>query len=141
MEDMKAVVIDNGSALIRAGAGDSCRAVFPTTIGRPRAHASNQPCLKESYVGDLALSKSSSLDLCWPIRRGLVTNWCVLPLFPSLSSAQGMTWRRFGNTRFTRSCGWKPRERNVLLSEPPLNPRENNTNLVRNFRCTRPVPE
>eukprot|EP00455_Lapot_gusevi_P053977 TRINITY_DN8537_c0_g3_i1.p1 TRINITY_DN8537_c0_g3~~TRINITY_DN8537_c0_g3_i1.p1 ORF type:complete len:374 (+),score=61.23 TRINITY_DN8537_c0_g3_i1:58-1179(+) len=74
-EDQPVIVIDAGSRMCRAGfAGDEApRSVFPSCVGRHWSGAeSNQ---RETFVGDIAISKRGILKLTHPIERGVVTNW------------------------------------------------------------------
>ena len=69
-EEMQALVVDNGSSMIKAGfAGDDGpRAVFPSIVGLENS--------KDTYVGDEARGKMNRKDfsITYPIERGIVTN-------------------------------------------------------------------
>ena len=79
-EDVKTLVVDNGSDMCKAGfAGDDApRSVFPPIVGQrkwnPLMPYKGQ---KEVYVGDEAktLRDANHLEPKRPIERGIVTNW------------------------------------------------------------------
>ncbi|KAG0005202.1 Actin-1 [Entomortierella chlamydospora] len=112
-----ALVIDNGSGMIKAGFAndDAPRAILPSVVGRssPGVNA------KDTYVGDEAISKSTDLELKYPINRGIVQNW---------DDMQSLWYHTFYNELCVA-----PEEHSVLLSEPPLNPkasREKTTQIM-----------
>jgi actin len=71
----QAIVIDNGSGMIKAGFSESDTpiSVFQTVIGRPKEKDSNLE--KDYYVGEEILIKKEYLKLKYPLEHGIVTNW------------------------------------------------------------------
>jgi len=71
-EEINAVVIDNGSCMIKAGfAGeDRPRSVFSTVVGIPRVEQA-----KPYYVGEKAERISGLLSMKHPIERGIIKDW------------------------------------------------------------------
>jgi actin len=104
--EQQTIVIDNGSAMMKAGfAGeDAPRAVFPTIVGRPK---------KVEFIGDEALYKrdvSSIMDLNYPIRAGIVESWDDME----------KVWHH----TFYNELRCAPEEAHgVLLTEAPRNPK------------------
>ena len=80
-EDPKhAIIIDSGSACIKAGFSDDChpRAVIPTVVGRLRTNSIRNVCAstnRDDYIGNDAISKRGVLTLTSPIEHGIINNW------------------------------------------------------------------
>jgi len=127
--DIHAVVIDNGSGICKAGfAGeDSPSAVFPSLVGRrkyPGIMVGAEGL--DACVGGHADARRGVLALKYPIEHGFVTDWDDME----------KVWHH----AFHDMLCVAPKERPVLLTEAPLNPKANRERMTQTMFETFNVP-
>jgi actin, other eukaryote len=113
MDSSRIAVIDNGSGVCKAGfSGDHLpRSVFPSIIGRPRMPISVMTSTEGLYIGEEALNKKGILNLKYPIDHGIISNWEDMECI----------WKHI----FAIELRVPSEDSSVLLTEPPLNPKNN----------------
>lgn len=120
--DAPAVIFDNGSGLCKAGLSGEIgpRHVVNSVVGQHWFKAPSATANQKLYfVGQEALQRAGSLQLCWPVERGRVTCW----------DAAEKLWKHV----FEWELGVKASEHPVLMTESALNPweaREKMTELL-----------
>ncbi|XP_075720155.1 actin-related protein T3 [Rhinoderma darwinii] len=123
MDDFQpAVVIDNGSGLIKIGtSGDKePRFTYTNIIGRAKAKSvmigAGQ---RDFFVGEEAQSKRGILSIKYPVEHGVITSWEDMELI----------WKH----AYTHNLKINPSERPTLITEPPLNPLSNREKMAQVF--------
>ncbi|EIM19374.1 actin-related protein [Wallemia mellicola CBS 633.66] len=123
------VVIDNGSGTIKAGfAGEdhpSC--FFPSHVGRPKHARVMAGSLEgEQFIGRKAQELRGLLKIKYPMEHGIVTDW----------EDMEKIWSHI----YTDELKALSEEHPVLLTEAPLNPRQNRDIAAQIFFETFNVP-
>lgn len=113
---MKSIVLDCGTGLVKAGfSGDDAPiSVFPTVVGHPKHAPTSMLATKPTrqfYVGGEAQRNRGMLDLRSPVQHGIVTDWEEM--------------ERVWDHVFLEELKVSPEQQLVLLTEPPLNPKQN----------------
>eukprot|EP00741_Cyanophora_paradoxa_P024464 tig00022075_g23621.t1 len=122
MSAKRVVVVDIGTGFIKCGfAGENFpRAVFPCMVGRPVMRFEEKidgKQIKDINVGDECSDLRHALEISYPVENGIIRNW------------EDMLYV-FDYTFFDR-LRIRPEECKVLLTEAPMNPKENREKLVR----------
>jgi len=115
----KAIIIDNGSGMIKAGIGgeDKPRSVFPCVVGRPK-EASVIPGgeKKDLYIADEAQKYRGVLNMTYPVEHGIVKSW------------EDMT--KIWEHTIYNELRVDPKESTLMLTEAPMNPKANREKML-----------
>lgn len=116
-----AVVIDNGSGMIKAGiAGDDApRVYFPSVVGIPKYDKIHGADDKSFYIGQDAINKKGVLTLEYPLENGIVKNWDYM--------------EKIWHYTYYNELKTDPADQPVLLTEAPLNPKKNREQMIEIF--------
>jgi len=123
------VVIDNGSGVIKAGfAGESApKCVFSAIVGRPKHPKVMAGGLEgDAFVGPAAQEHRGMLAIRYPLEHGVVKHWDDMEKIWSYVYQDGLKTLA--------------EEHPALITEPPLNPRNNRVKLAEVFFETFNVP-
>ena len=127
-EERPNIIIDNGTGYCKAGFSgeEGPRAVFPACVGYSK-YEKNVGCYKKDFfIGADAEEKRGVLTLNYPIEHGVVNNWDDME-------------KIWGHV-FTNELRVAPEEHKVLLTEAPLNPKENKEKMAQIMFETFGVP-
>ncbi|RMD41009.1 hypothetical protein DV735_g4111, partial [Chaetothyriales sp. CBS 134920] len=108
------LVIDNGSGTIRAGysGSDLPQVYFPSYVGRPKHVRALAGALEGDYfIGPRAQQYRGLLKIKYALEHGVVTDWDDM--------------ERIWTYIYEQELKTLSEEHPVLLTEPPLNPRQN----------------
>jgi len=116
-----AIVCDNGTGFVKAGfAGANFpTSIFPSMVGRPILRYEEKienVEIKDIMVGDEASKLRTMLEVTYPLDNGIVRNW----------EDAIHVW----NYTFFEKLKINPKDTKILLTEPPMNPKENREKMV-----------
>merc|ERR1712023_283725 len=115
-EEKPAVVIDNGSGMMKAGCSgeDAPKVTFSSVVGYPKQKTALVGTDKDYYIGEEAQQKRGILILKYPLEHGIVQNWDDNELRMVVGD---------DNEADEDCCG-------VLLTEAPMNPKDNRERMT-----------
>ena len=112
------IIIDNGSGFCKAGfSGEKePKTIFSTRVGYPKTRGCSGFVKKECFIGKKAESIIRVLDIYYPIKKGIITNWDEMENI----------WKHiFGNELYV-----SPEEHSVFLTGVPFNSNQNREKLA-----------
>merc|ERR1719333_1294463 len=126
-EDEKpAIIMDNGTGMMKCGLSgtDAPTVTFASCVGYPKNKAMMTGGNKEYYVGEEAQQKRGILVLKFPLEHGVITNWDDMEKI----------WAHTFDNELRVVVGGESEDdedvASVLLTEAPMNPRENRERMT-----------
>lgn len=119
MSEEKHIIIDNGTGYIKAGLSgdDQPCSIFPSCVAVPKYKQGMIGGNQSDYlVGKEAEAKRGVMKLMYPLEHGIVENW----------DNMSKIWDYCFNTELRVN----PSEHNVMLTEAPMNPKENRSKMA-----------
>jgi len=122
------IVCDNGTGYVKVGyAGCNFpKATFPSVVGRPLLKSDTKYGLEKKKVtlpdivyGDMASKYRNYLEMTFPMTNGVVSNWDDMKLLWDYTFEEVLELKQDDYAK-----------RNILLTEPPLNPMKNREKMA-----------
>jgi len=119
------LVCDNGTGYVKVGwAGTNFpESVFPSMVGKPQLRAEMESLesteLKDVMCGDEADAVRFALDINYPVENGIVKNWDNMV--------------HLWNYTFFDKLKIKPQDCKIMLTEAPLNPKDNRKKTIQHM--------
>jgi len=125
-EEKPAIIMDNGTGMMKCGLSgtDAPTVTFASCVGYPKNKAMMTGGNKEYYVGEEAQQKRGILVLKFPLEHGVITNW----------EDMEKIWAHTFDNELRVVVGGESEDdedvAGVLLTEAPMNPRENRERMT-----------
>jgi len=125
-DEKPAIIMDNGTGMMKCGLSgtDAPTVTFASCVGYPKNKAMMTGGNKEYYVGEEAQQKRGILILKFPLEHGVITNWDDMEKI----------WAHTFDNELRVVVGGESEDdedvSGVLLTEAPMNPRENRERMT-----------
>merc|ERR1712178_166395 len=121
-DDKPAVIMDNGTGMMKCGLSgeDAPKGTFASCVGYPKQKAMLQGSNKDYYVGEEAQQKRGILILKYPLEHGVIQNWDDMEKI----------WKHTFDNELRIVLGAEDEAAGVLLTEAPMNPKENRERMT-----------
>merc|ERR1711998_467799 len=125
-EDKPAIIMDNGTGMMKCGLSgtDAPTVTFASCVGYPKNKAMMTGGNKEYYVGEEAQQKRGILVLKFPLEHGVITNWDDMEKIGAHTFDNELRVVVGGESEDDEDVA------GVLLTEAPMNPRENREKMT-----------